>query len=100
MKSARRKSEFMLAIAVLFVGGFWACESAFAGRLVAWGWNDNGQCDVPSGNDFIAIAAKWKHNLALRADGSIAGWGHNNHGQADPLQRKLRACPQKASKIF
>jgi hypothetical protein len=84
MKSARRKSEFMLAIAVLLVAGLWPCESASAGRLVAWGWNENGQCDVPSGNDFIAIATKWKHNLAIRADGSIAGWGHNNHGQADP----------------
>jgi hypothetical protein len=32
----------------------------------------------------VAIAAGRKHSLALKADGSIAGWGHNNYGEATP----------------
>ena len=38
----------------------------------------------PDANDFIAIAAGWHHNLALKSDGSIVGWGNNNYGQATP----------------
>lgn len=84
MKGMRGKSECVLAITLLLVLGLWPCESAFAGRIVAWGWNYYGQCDVPKGNDFVAISACWKHSLALRADGTIEGWGQNNHGQSDP----------------
>ena len=32
---------------------------------------------------FIAVAAGGTHNLALRADGSIAAWGGNDSGQCD-----------------
>jgi alpha-tubulin suppressor-like RCC1 family protein len=32
----------------------------------------------------VAIAAGGSHNLGLKVDGSIFGWGHNNHGQATP----------------
>jgi len=38
----------------------------------------------PSGNDFVAIAAGWGHSLALKTNGSIAGWGQNTFGQATP----------------
>ena len=55
-----------------------------AGRLIAWGWNEYGQCDVPSGDDYVAISAQFKHTLALKADGTVVGWGQNNHGQSDP----------------
>ena len=36
-----------------------------------------GQTDVPAGNDFVAIAAGMNHSLALKSDGSLAGWGDN-----------------------
>ena len=52
------------------------------GSLVAWGWNRDGQCNVPSGNDFVAIAASYNYNLALKSDGSLVGWGQNNYGQS------------------
>lgn len=58
--------------------------SVWAGRLVAWGWNEYGQCDVPAGDDYVAISAQFKHSLALKADGTVVGWGQNNHGQSDP----------------
>jgi len=50
------------------------------GSLVAWGWNGNGECNVPSGNDYVAIAAGYGHSLALKSDGSIVAWGGNYWG--------------------
>ena len=32
----------------------------------------------------MAIAAGLKYSLALKADGSIVGWGYNGYGQATP----------------
>ncbi len=54
-------------------------RTAPAGRLVAWGDNEFGQTNVPSGDDFVAISAAGDagHALALRSDGSLAGWGLN-----------------------
>ncbi len=43
----------------------------------------SGQCIVPEGNDFIAVAGGGWHSLALKADGSLVGWGDNNYGQCD-----------------
>jgi hypothetical protein len=37
------------------------------GSIVAWGWNDDSQCNIPSPNSgFIAIAAGWEHSLAIK----------------------------------
>jgi hypothetical protein len=42
----------------------------------AWGDNSYGQCNVPSDLDnAVAIAAGWRHSLALRADGKVVIWG-------------------------
>lgn len=49
-----------------------------AGKLVAWGNNEFGQTNVPPGDDFVAISAGAGHSLALRSDGSLAGWGWNS----------------------
>jgi hypothetical protein len=52
------------------------------GSVVAWGSNDNGELDVPSGlTGTIGIAAG-SHNLALKSDGAVVAWGLNSHGQA------------------
>lgn len=55
-----------------------------AGSLVAWGSNLYGQCNVPTGNDYVAVSAGGYHSLALKSDGSIVGWGQNADGQATP----------------
>jgi alpha-tubulin suppressor-like RCC1 family protein len=68
------------------------------GTLAAWGYNvygqlgDNGNAASPvpvavdgsgvlAGRTVVAIATGPFHNLALCADGRVAAWGYNNHGQ-------------------
>jgi alpha-tubulin suppressor-like RCC1 family protein len=54
------------------------------GRVVAWGYGLYGQCNVPTGNDFVAVAASSEyHSLALRSDGSLVAWGLNDYGQCN-----------------
>ncbi len=38
----------------------------------------------PAGNGYIAVSAGGFHSLALKADGSVVGWGSNLYGQATP----------------
>ena len=45
------------------------------GALIAWGLNNHGQCNVPRGNDFVAVSGGHWHSLALRVDGSLVSWG-------------------------
>jgi hypothetical protein len=46
------------------------------GTVVAWGWNDDGQTNMPAGlKDVVQVAAGEKHSLALRADGTLVAWG-------------------------
>jgi len=52
-------------------------HSAEAEHIVAWGLNTFGQCDVPEGDDFVAVAAAFAHSLALRSDGSLVMWGYS-----------------------
>ena len=52
------------------------------GTVVAWGRNDESQCDVPAPNaDFVAVAGGGGHSLGLRSDGTIVAWGYNSEGQ-------------------
>jgi hypothetical protein len=37
------------------------------------------------GSDYVDISAGCYHSLALKSDGSLVGWGHNNYGQIDNL---------------
>ncbi len=51
--------------------------------VVVWGSNTYGQTNVPViATDVVAIAAGGSHSLALRADGTVVGWGLNSLGQA------------------
>ncbi len=56
-------------------------NSQVIGTLTAWGWNGDGQTNVPSGSDFVAVAAGRRHSLAVRSDGTLAAWGDNDYGQ-------------------
>ncbi len=55
-----------------FISGYPAeIGTQVRGTLVAWGLNDDGQCNVPRGNDFVAISGGHWHSLALRVNGSL-----------------------------
>ena len=54
-----------------------------ADRIVAWGSNAVGQCDVPTGDRFVSIASGHYHGVALRAEGWLVSWGDNTYGQVD-----------------
>ena len=45
------------------------------GSVVAWGYNGNGQLNVPAGLVATKIAAGSLHNVALRPNGSVVAWG-------------------------
>ncbi len=46
------------------------------GTVVAWGWNNHGQTNVPAGlSSVIAIAAGGYHSVALKTDGTVVAWG-------------------------
>jgi len=52
--------------------------------VVAWGYDLDGQCDVPSGlTNVVAIATTSLFNLALKNDGTVVGWGDDGDGQCD-----------------
>jgi hypothetical protein len=54
------------------------------GPIVGWGYNQDGECNVPAPNSgFVAAAAGGWHSLGLKADGSIVAWGDNGYHQCD-----------------
>jgi alpha-tubulin suppressor-like RCC1 family protein len=80
------------------------------GTLTAWGYNVHGQLGnggtahspVPvtvdqtgalAGKTVVAITAGPFHNLALCADGTLAAWGYNNHGQLGDGTTTTRRVP-------
>jgi formylglycine-generating enzyme required for sulfatase activity len=53
------------------------------GTVAAWGWNNEGQTNIPvTLNNVVAIAAGYGHGLALKSDSMVAAWGSDNEGQA------------------
>lgn len=55
------------------------------GTVVAWGFNGNGQINVPPGlNNVVAVAGGGYHSLALKGDGTVVGWGFNGNGETTP----------------
>lgn len=46
------------------------------GTVAAWGWNGEGQCDVPAGlSNVVFVAAGNGVSLAIKADGTVTAWG-------------------------
>ncbi len=53
-------------------------------RVVAWGWDIDGQTSVPVDlKNPVAIAAGQLHTVALNQDGTVSGVGNNDFGQTD-----------------
>ena len=50
--------------------------------VVAWGYNFNGQTDVPDTlKDVVAVSAGYVHSLVLLSDGTIMEWGASGWGE-------------------
>jgi hypothetical protein len=70
-----------LAALVLGIG---VASGQSTGSIVAWGYNAQGQCDVPPPNtDFVAVTGHHVHSLGLTSDGTIVAWGSNTYGVCD-----------------
>jgi len=64
--------------------GTGVASGQLSGSIVGWGYNYNGQCDVPEPNaDFVALATGWYHSLGVKSDGTVVAWGRNDEGQCD-----------------
>ncbi len=65
-------------------GGFHTLGLREDGTVIAWGRNDVGQTNVPSGlTNILAVAAGGGHSLALFENGTVRGWGQNSCGQTN-----------------
>ncbi|MGJ5819532.1 InlB B-repeat-containing protein [Paludibaculum fermentans] len=65
------------AVAVALGGGFRVALKK-DGTVVAWGTNQDGQCNVPAGlTNVVAISAGSSYTLALKADGTVVAWGNS-----------------------
>jgi uncharacterized repeat protein (TIGR01451 family) len=78
----------LLGLLALVVGGIVTPTAAAAagspGTVISWGWNGQGQTDVPADlTDVTALAAGGAHSLALESDGTVVAWGDNDFGQTD-----------------
>jgi hypothetical protein len=61
----KRWALFLVPATMLLVAPGVSESSGFT--IVAWGWNDQGQCDVPSPNtDFVAVSGGYGHSLCIR----------------------------------
>ncbi|MDD4049192.1 MAG: stalk domain-containing protein [Clostridia bacterium] len=71
---------------IAVANGYTHCLALKAsGKVIAWGNNEFGQCNVPSTakKDVVAIAAGDAYSLALKADGEVVAWGNNQYGQCN-----------------
>ena len=90
MKIIIRKNVFLCGIILCICLCLLASPGSAAlpyGKIVAWGYPSSNSTfgKPPAGNDFTNVSTGEAHALALRSDGSIAGWGVNLNGQATPL---------------
>ncbi len=53
------------------------------GMVVAVGGNGNGQCNVESWTDIIAVAAGISHTVGLKSDGTVVAVGNNDDGRCN-----------------
>ena len=55
------------------------------GTVVAVGMNDQGQCNVDSWNNIIAVSTGTAYTVGLKSDGTVVAIGLNDSSQCDVL---------------
>ena len=65
-------------------GGAYHTIALKNGEVLAWGWNQNGQCTIPlaAKAGVTAIAGGYAHTIALK-NGEVLAWGRNDSGQCN-----------------
>ena len=74
----QRPAPLLALLAILAVG---VTPYADAAAVVSWGWGGSGSVltNVPADlSNVVAVTAGPGHSLALRADGTVVGWGASN----------------------
>ena len=53
-------------------------------KIIITGLNSDNQTDIPEdSNEYIGLSAGKYHNVAVKSDGSLIGWGKNDQGQCN-----------------
>jgi hypothetical protein len=85
-RRAFARSRVLCACLVLGLGAARAARadvgSLAQGSLVAWGYNADGEANVPGGY-FVQMSAGMLHGLAVRLDGNVVAWGSKADGEAN-----------------
>jgi alpha-tubulin suppressor-like RCC1 family protein len=63
------------------------------GRVVAVGYNEEGQCEVSDWRGIVAIAAGERYTIGIKSDGSVVAVGQNSCGQCDLWDWNLAVKP-------
>jgi alpha-tubulin suppressor-like RCC1 family protein len=92
---ATMQGQTLTSVVTLAAGAAYSLALRADGTVVGWGANEVGQATgVASGPpaavsiagqpvaNVVAIAAHFLHSLALKADGTVVGWGRNSFGEA------------------
>ena len=67
-----------------------ALTPQFLCPVYAWGNGENGQTNVPSTlGPVVAVAGGYAFSLALQANGTVAAWGDNFHGEESMVPEGL-----------
>ena len=86
-KAQEARSCYVSSQPTLAVGSGHTVGLLSDGTVVATGWNRNGQCDVDSWSDIVAVAAGDSHTVGLRGDGTVtvtaAGWNDDDDSWTD-----------------
>jgi alpha-tubulin suppressor-like RCC1 family protein len=79
-------TKIVMIMNMIACGGYHIVAINCEGKVVCWGENECGQCDVPAELEsevVVAVSCGYSHSVALTADGKVICWGHNSESQCD-----------------